>query len=89
MLAQVRRAIAQLPPEQREVLMLVTVEGLGYRQAAEILGVPIGTVMSRLSRARLALARALEADAPPDGTKRGGTKPGGSNVIRFGAKDGR
>ncbi|WMJ71225.1 sigma-70 family RNA polymerase sigma factor [Stenotrophomonas sp. 24(2023)] len=42
----------QLPAEQRALLMLVAVEGLSYREAADALGVPIGTVMSRLSRAR-------------------------------------
>lgn len=45
-------AFARLPAEQRAVLLLVAVEGFGYREAAEALGVPIGTVMSRLSRAR-------------------------------------
>ena len=51
-LAEVRQAIAELPEEQRLVLALVSIEGLSYRDAAEQLGVPIGTVMSRLSRAR-------------------------------------
>ncbi len=59
-LAEVRRAIGRLPAEQREVLLLVSVEGAPYKQAAEILDLPIGTVMSRLSRARLALGRELE-----------------------------
>ena len=54
-LAAVRSAIDALPPDQRAVLMLVTVEGQSYRDAAEILEIPIGTVMSRLARARLAL----------------------------------
>lgn len=54
-LAAVRSAIDALPPEQRAVLMLVTVEGQSYRDAAGILEIPIGTVMSRLARARLAL----------------------------------
>ena len=57
---EVRRAIAVLSPEQRTVLLLVSVEGLAYREAAEILGLPMGTIMSRLARARLALAKALE-----------------------------
>jgi RNA polymerase sigma-70 factor (ECF subfamily) len=56
-LAAVRRAIDMLPPDQRLVLMLVTVESRSYREAADILAIPIGTVMSRLSRARLALTR--------------------------------
>ena len=59
-LAQVREAIAQLPEDQRAVLMLVSVEGVAYKDAAEILGLPLGTVMSRLSRARVALGRTLE-----------------------------
>lgn len=58
-LADVRREVALLPEDQRAVLLLVSVEGCGYRQAAEILEIPIGTVMSRLARARLALGRAL------------------------------
>jgi RNA polymerase sigma-70 factor, ECF subfamily len=59
-LADVRKAMAVLAPEQRAVLLLVSVEGVAYREAAEILGLPIGTVMSRLARARLALGKALE-----------------------------
>jgi RNA polymerase sigma-70 factor (ECF subfamily) len=58
-LVDVRREVALLPEDQRAVLLLVSVEGCGYRQAAEILEIPIGTVMSRLARARLALGRAL------------------------------
>lgn len=54
-LAQARRAIAKLPVDLREVLVLVSIEELPYREAAEVLGIPIGTVMSRLSRARLTL----------------------------------
>lgn len=55
-LAEVARHILDLPAEQREVLVLVCVEGLSYRAAGEIAGIPIGTVMSRLARARLRLA---------------------------------
>ena len=46
------RAIARLPPEQRAVLLLVTLEEMSYEEVARALGIPIGTVMSRLSRAR-------------------------------------
>ncbi len=55
MLAQVRVAMAGLPPGQREVLALIAIEGLSYKETAEVLDVPVGTVMSRLSRAREAL----------------------------------
>lgn len=62
-LAQVREAIGLLPDEQRTVLMLVSVEGVAYKDAAEILDLPLGTVMSRLSRARVALGQLLESRA--------------------------
>ena len=55
----VRRLIAELPDEQRSVLLLVSVDGLSYKEAAEVLGVPQGTVMSRLARARARLADGL------------------------------
>ena len=52
-------AMARLPDEQREVVMLVLVEGYGYREAAELLEVPIGTVTSRLARGRDTLMHLL------------------------------
>jgi RNA polymerase sigma-70 factor, ECF subfamily len=55
-LDRVRALVAALPHEQRMVLALVAIEGLSYRDAAEVLDVPVGTVMSRLSRARARLA---------------------------------
>lgn len=58
-LAKVMRAMSELPDEQREVLALIMIEGLGYREAAELLGQPIGTVSSRLVRGRNALLAAL------------------------------
>ncbi|HLY44779.1 MAG TPA: RNA polymerase sigma factor [Stellaceae bacterium] len=60
-LDEVRRAVELLPPDQRTTLMLVTVEGLSYKEAAEVAGVPVGTIMSRLARARIALQQLLDA----------------------------
>jgi len=51
----VRKAVAQLGDEQRAVVGLVLVEGLAYQEAADVLGIPVGTLTSRLSRAREAL----------------------------------
>lgn len=58
--AALEAALAELPPEDRASLVLRELEGRSYRTIAEILGIPIGTVKSRLYRARAALARALE-----------------------------
>jgi RNA polymerase sigma factor (sigma-70 family) len=55
------RALARLPAEQREALLLVTLEDLSYEETAKALGVPIGTIMSRLSRAREKLRQILFA----------------------------
>lgn len=60
-LRDVDRAMNALPPEQREAVALVLVEGLAYREAAEVLEIPIGTLTSRLVRGRQALAVQLEA----------------------------
>jgi RNA polymerase sigma-70 factor (ECF subfamily) len=60
-LDEVRRALDRLPPDQRAALLLVTVDGLSYKEAAEVVQVPVGTIMSRLSRARIALQLQLEA----------------------------
>jgi RNA polymerase sigma-70 factor (ECF subfamily) len=87
-LAEVRRAIAVLSPEQRTVLLLVSVEGLAYREAAEILGLPMGTIMSRLARARLALAKALQEpethrDLSRDDPSGKGPSDKGAQVIKL------
>ncbi|HUC12616.1 MAG TPA: RNA polymerase sigma factor [Stellaceae bacterium] len=71
-LDEVRRAVGQLPPDQRTALLLVTVDGLSYREAADVVQVPVGTIMSRLARARLALQALLEAG--------GGLNRSGKNV---------
>lgn len=56
----VRRVLGAMPVEQRSVLMLVCVDGLSYKEAAEVLETPIGTVMSRLARGRQELFARLE-----------------------------
>lgn len=59
-LRDVAEAMQALTDDQRAVLLLISVEGLSYREAAEVLMIPIGTVMSRLARARTTLANALD-----------------------------
>jgi RNA polymerase sigma-70 factor, ECF subfamily len=65
---QVIAAVARLPEAQRAVMLLVAVEGLSYREAADIMSIPVGTVMSRLARARLTIGEAFGAspDQPRD-----------------------
>lgn len=58
-LREMMSAVGELPEEQRKVLLLVALEGLKYDEVADMLGVPIGTVMSRLSRAREAVRAKL------------------------------
>lgn len=70
-LKTVAEAIDGLVEEQREVLLLVCVEELSYREAAEVLGLPIGTVMSRLARARRNLADATGISAAPERSSAG------------------
>ena len=57
------QALDRLPPEFREVIVLRELQGLSYKEIGEITGVPAGTVMSRLSRARPRLQRALYAES--------------------------
>lgn len=64
-LAEVSRALDRLPDEQRQALLLVVVEGTSYADAAEILGIPTGTLMSRLARARAALRTMTGAGDEP------------------------
>ena len=66
-LGSVGRVIDRMPEDQRAVLVLVCVQDLSYREAAEVLEVPIGTVMSRLSRARRTL---IEATGPQSRAQR-------------------
>ena len=60
----ISRALATLAEDQRAVLLLVVLEGLSYRDVADIQGVPIGTVMSRLARARAQVRAVLEGERP-------------------------
>jgi RNA polymerase sigma-70 factor (ECF subfamily) len=60
----IERALATLTDEQRSSLLLVTLEGLSYREVAEIQAVPIGTVMSRLARARTQIKSFLDGERP-------------------------
>ena len=65
-LVSVRRALGSLPAEQRTVLVLVCVDGLSYKEAADVLGIAIGTVMSRLARGRKQLHELLAERGPAD-----------------------
>ena len=65
--AQLRSAIAALPPEFRETLVLRELEGFGYREIASMTGVPIGTVTSRLARARRRLLLMMTKDHAQEG----------------------
>jgi RNA polymerase sigma-70 factor (ECF subfamily) len=62
--ADLRRALATLPPEQRAGLALFYIDGLSVAEIAEALGIPVGTVKSRLFHARRALRHQLEGDEP-------------------------
>jgi len=64
-LAELARAIETLPLDQKEALLLVTLEGLAYQDAATILQIPVGTLMSRLGRARSTLRQLTGAEAQP------------------------
>jgi len=57
------RALSSLPDPQREVILLIGLEGMSYKETAKILGVPVGTVMSRLSRGRETLRRLMEGES--------------------------
>ena len=60
----IERALATLVEDQRNALLLVVLEGLSYREVAEVQGVPIGTVMSRLARARVQIKSYIDGERP-------------------------
>jgi len=68
-LRDLHHAIADLQNDQREILLLVSLEGLRYQQVSKILGIPEGTVMSKLSRARQQLRKVM-AEPKPDHIRR-------------------
>jgi RNA polymerase sigma-70 factor (ECF subfamily) len=72
---EVMAAVDRLPPDYRSILLLVSVEDLSYAEAAKVLEIPLGTVMSRLSRAREQLRTVLE-------TKPAGAAAGGPYIRR-------
>ena len=68
-LQDLQRALATLAPEQREVVLLVALEDMSYADVSKALGIPMGTVMSRLSRGRDRLRRAMSGEALRTGLK--------------------
>jgi RNA polymerase sigma-70 factor (ECF subfamily) len=64
-LIDLQRCLMQLPPNQRAVLLLVTLEDMSYAEVAKVTGVPVGTVMSRLARAREHMRALMDAPAQP------------------------
>ena len=79
------RAMATLSLEHRQILLLIGLEGLNYREAAEELDVPIGTVMSRLARARDRLRRPWPAGprSPAPGVRRRCSSPHRWALLRY------
>jgi RNA polymerase sigma-70 factor (ECF subfamily) len=83
-LRDLERAIARLPDEQRQVILLVGLEGIPYEEAATVLGIPIGTVRSRLSRGRDLLRREL-MDLKEDAGAARAKRPAADRQRRMGA----
>jgi RNA polymerase sigma factor (sigma-70 family) len=77
------QALDELSPEFREVLVLLELEGLSYKQIAEVVGIPIGTVMSRLARGRHRLRESLSCHLPKEKT------PEGKSQYRTSSRDPR
>ena len=73
---ELMRALDTLPPDQRSVVLMISVEDLSYAEVAEALGVPVGTVTSRLARGREKLQRAL------DGELTRAERPQGTPMLR-------
>ena len=74
-LRDLARALERIPEEQRQVLLLVGMEGMSYEEAARVVGVPIGTIMSRVARGREALRRHMSAAEPANSADAGSRVP--------------
>jgi RNA polymerase sigma-70 factor, ECF subfamily len=83
-----KRALEQLPHEQRAVVLLIGLEGLRYEEVAEILNVPVGTVRSRLSRARDTLRHLMDAPERRASIGRGKARPDSGAPPRLQSIDG-
>jgi RNA polymerase sigma-70 factor (ECF subfamily) len=75
MLCRLRDELSALPNDQRTVLLLVVLEGMSYEETAETLKIPVGTVRSRLSRARHALRRAMDGETMFPGSPNAPRRP--------------
>lgn len=71
----IERALAALPTEQRAVVLLIGLEDLSYREASQVLGIPVGTVMSRLSRGRARLRELMDGSLPARASSPEGVVP--------------
>lgn len=78
-----QRCLLRLPEDQRIVLLLVSLEDLSYQEVARITGVPVGTVMSRLSRARSRLRELMNGPARPAATTMAASPPAPAQLRRL------
>jgi RNA polymerase sigma-70 factor, ECF subfamily len=79
--ALIARALSGLPDHFHELLVLRELEGLSYRELSDVVGIPMGTVMSRLSRAREALRTALTGELPPAISSRPGPREEEADAV--------
>lgn len=79
-----RRALLALPDDQREALILISASGFSHEEAAEIMGCAVGTIKSRVSRARKALETMFEEDRLPQGSADGSAQSALDDVIEEG-----
>ena len=83
--AALRSALMQLPDQQREAVLLIGAEGLSYEEAAVVCGTKVGTIKSRVNRARKRLAELLghdhDSDADPDGVTQAALRPRVGGVL--------